>query len=205
MSDGPVLTLKSPQEFFKDLLAGAVRTQKVPLGEMTEYYLVNLLAKFMDAEALFARNAEGHLEQEPLALMLARALEGDREQRANELRRLGDNSLYVAGFFGDSLARKVVDVDYYIAMGGTAYGALAQMTRERPTGGAFGSLYEELCTKFTAIVDLFAEISERVAVSSNQGVVRLYERWIKTGSERLSRVLAEQGVIPTLIKPGTMQ
>lgn len=205
MSDGPVLTLKSPQEFFKDLLAGAVQNQKVPLGEMTEFYLVNLLSRFMDTEALFSRNEEGQLEQEPLALILARALEGDREQRARALRRLGDNSLYVAGFFGDSLSRKVVDVDYYIAMGGSAYGALARMTRERPTGGAFGGLYEELCQKFTAIVDLFAEISERVSVSSNLGVVRLYERWVRTGSERLTRLLAEQGVIPTMIKPGSVQ
>ncbi|MFN7133184.1 MAG: hypothetical protein ACK4N5_13985 [Myxococcales bacterium] len=205
MSEGPVLTLKTPQEFFKDLLNGAVQNQKVPLGEMTEFYLVDLLSRFMDAEALFSRNSEGQLEQEPLALILARALEGTREQRVSALRKLGDNSLYVAGFFGDSLSRKVVDVDYYITMGGTAYGALARLTRESPSGGAFVSLYDELCQKFTAIVDLLAEISERVAVSSNQGVIRLYERWVKTGSDRLSRLLAEQGVIPTFIKPGQVQ
>lgn len=204
MSDS-LVTTKSLQEYFKDLLEGAMERQKSPLDQLTELYLVDLLARFSDAEVLYVRNADGSLDEEPLALQLQRALEGTREERIQALRRLGDCSLYVAGFFGDSLQRRLVDLDYYISMGGTAYGALAALTRSRPASRGFVNLYDDLCQKFTTIVDLFSEVSERVAVTTNKGVVRLYERWIRTGSERLTRLLAEQGVVPILVKPGTFQ
>jgi hypothetical protein len=203
--DNKLVTTQSLSEYFKDLLEGAMSRQQAPLGQVTEFYLVDLLARFTDATALYVQKPDGSLEEEPLALQLQKALSGSREEKVAALRKLGDSSLYVAGFFGDSLTTRLVDLDYYIAMGGTAYGALANMTRTRPVSGAFGSLYEELCDKFLTIVDLFNEVSERVAVTTNRGVVRLYERWVKTGSERLTRLLAEQGVVPALVKPGTVQ
>ncbi len=205
LSEKSLVSTASAREYFKDLLDGAITNQKVPLGEMTEFYLVELLNKYMDVAALYSQTPEGKVDDEPLAFQLRRALEAAREERVKALRKLGDQSLYVAGFFGDSLGKRLVDIDYYISMGGAAYGALAKMTREAPAGGSFSSLYEELTQKFTAIVDLFSEVSERVSVSTNQGVVRLYERWVKTGSDRLTRLLAEQGLIPTLTKPGTVQ
>jgi hypothetical protein len=205
MSETAILSTVSVQEYFKNLLSGAITNQRAPLGELTEFYLVDLLARFIEAEALYARRPDGSLEEEPLAFLLRRALEGDREQKVSALRKLGDNSLYVAGFFADSLGRRLVDLDYYISMGGAAYGTLASLSRERPAGGAFVTLYDELCQKFNTIVDLFAEISERVEVTTNKGVVRLYERWVKTGSDRLTRLMAEQGLIPAMAKPGMVQ
>ncbi len=205
MSEAAILSTASVREYFKDLLSGAMTSQRAPLGELTEFYLVDLLARFTEAEALYARRPDGTLDEEPLAFLLRKALEGDREHRVSALRKLGDNSLYVAGFFGDSLGRRLVDVDYYISMGGAAYGSLASLTREGPSRGAFASLYDELGQKFNTIVDLFSEISERVAVTTDKGVVRLYERWVKTGSERLTRLLAEKGVIPAMRKPGLVQ
>ncbi|MBI5549798.1 MAG: hypothetical protein HY901_38420 [Deltaproteobacteria bacterium] len=205
MSDKPLVTTESLAEYFRQLLEGAMERQRTPLNQVTEFYLVDLLERFTDPRELYQPKSDGSLEEEPLAFQLQRALEGTREERIQALRRLGDGSLYVAGFFGDSLQRRLVDLDYYIGMGGAAYGALASMTRARGSTGAFVDLYEELCRKFITIVDLFSEVSERVSVTTNTGVVRLYERWIKTGSERLTRLLAEQGVVPAFVKPGTVQ
>ncbi len=206
MSDKPLVTTESLSAYFRELLEEAMRRQAAPLNQVTEFYLVDLLSRFSDAGALYVRREDGMLEEEPLAFQLQRALEGaTREERVAALRKLGDGSLYVAGFFGYSLANRPVDVDYYIAMGGAAYGALANMTRSRPATGAFVDLYEELCRKFATIVDLFSEVSERVAVTTNKGVVRLYERWVKTGSDRLMRLLLEQGVLPAFHKPGAVQ
>lgn len=204
MSEKPLVTTESLPAYFRELLEEAMRRQGTPLSQVTEFYLVDLLSRFSDAGALYVRREDGTLEEEPLAFQLRRALEGEtREERVAALRKLGDGSLYVAGFFGDSLAKRLVDVDYYIAMGGAAYGALANMTRSRP--GAFVDLYEDLCRRFATIVDLFSEVSERVAVGTNKGVVRLYERWVKTGSDRLMRLLLEQGVLPAFHKPGAVQ
>ena len=107
------------------------------------------------------------------------------------LRRLGDTSLFISGFFPDSLARRssLVDVDYYIAMGGRAYDAVARHALER-------SLWDELADKFRLLVDLLNEVSERTMASTDAGLVRLYERWLKTGSDRLAAMLLRQGVVP---------
>ena len=48
------------------------------------------------------------------------------------------------------------------------------------------------------LVDLLNEVSERTQLSTNAGIVRLYERWKKTGSERLASLLAGQGVTLSL-------
>ena len=58
------------------------------------------------------------------------------------------------------------------------------------------SLWEELADKFRLLVDLLNEVSERTLASSDAGLVRLYERWLKTGSDRLASLLVRQGVVP---------
>ena len=196
MTDSIVST-ESLREYFRSVFGDVKDRQGVHLGEVTEFYLANLLADFIQAEKLYTMRNDGSRELEPLAFQFARAINASREERIRTLRRLGDVSLYVSGFFSDSLQGQLVDVDYYISMGENAYGQLAAMMRASAAReGSFGVLYDELCSQFSRIVDVFGEISERVAVSTNKGIVRLYERWMKTGSERLTRLLAEQGVVP---------
>ena len=199
MRSEKVVTSASAREYFKDLLDRARESQGVLVGDGTEYYLVNLLAQFLESERLYRRDSDGSLREEPLALILKRALEQEGPERQKELRRLGDVSLYVSGFFSDHLEGKVVDVDYYVGMGQEAYGSLARMLevgRGRDLG--FASVFGELAEKFTQLVDLFNEVSERLALTSQQGLLRLYERFQRTGSTRLARLLAEQGMVPVL-------
>jgi hypothetical protein len=110
-----------------------------------------------------------------------------------QLRDVGDTSLYVSGFFSDSLTRNLVDVDYYIQVGGSAYRQLAAYYRGHKGPS---DVYEELHDKFPQFVDVFAEISEQSALTTNLGVVQLYERWLRTGSEWIERRLRKKGVIP---------
>lgn len=193
------LVVVSAQEYFRDLLGSAINRQRVELGQATEFYLVNLLAEFLSADKLFQAGTDGSKDQEPLALMLARALEGPREAQVPALRKLGDVSLYVSGFWSDSLSRSVVDIDYYIQMGGAAYSKVAELSPHSSR-----SLYEELAAKFNAFVDVLAEVAEHTAMVTNQGVVRLYERWVKTGSTRLARLLGERGVVAQLPGDGKL-
>ncbi|HEX9289859.1 MAG TPA: hypothetical protein VF904_10065 [Anaeromyxobacteraceae bacterium] len=187
MSD-KILVGKSAQEFFKDLVSDALAHRRLRIQEATEFYLVNLLAQYLEREALFGGN---DVQPEPLALILKAALEGDREARWRNLKRLGDTSLFVSGFFGDSIARSLVDVDYYIAMGERAYDALSGEPRG-PSGAQ--ELFGELAGRFPQFVDLFAEIAELSELRSNRGLLRLYERFLLTGSERVAQRLRERGV-----------
>lgn len=195
MSERPILSAGNVHEYFQALLNEARANQGVQVADVTEYYLVNLLAGFLETDRLYVREADGSLQQEPLALMLRRALEGEGRERMAALRRLGDTSLYVSGFFSDHVDTKVVDAGYYAAMGREAYAALA---RDLDGKGTLGGLYDELASKFTDLVDVLNEMSERVALSSAQGVMRLYERFLRTGSSRIARMLAAQGMVPAL-------
>jgi hypothetical protein len=200
LAKGPILSSQSVREFFRDLLSRAIENQRAQVQPFTELYLVNLLHEFLMAEALYVQAPDGSWHQKPLAFLLKEALEEEGPARVQMLRRLGDTSLFVSGFFPDSLSRQssLVDVDYYIAMGGRAYDAVARHAFER-------TLWEELSEKFRLLVDLLNEVSERTLASTNAGLVRLYERWMKTGSERLAGMLAREGVLATAPRKGFVQ
>ena len=112
-------------------------SQRLSVEDQTEHYVVNLLTLFSRSEALFDRTAEGP-RLKPLVVMLCEALEApSADDRNRNLQRLGDVSLFVAGFFAQSFARKLIDIDYHIAMGGRAYGVLAEtLARGSPSWSA---------------------------------------------------------------------
>jgi hypothetical protein len=178
---------QTPVEYFKELVESALVRQHLQAGDLTEYYLVNLLCQYMRLDA--RGDAAEHAE--PLAFRLARALEsGGLEQRAR-LRDLGDFTLFMSGFFADSFRRRSIDVDYYKSMGEYAYGSLS-----RSDDDAFAEVFAELARRFVGYMDVLADISERTALSNTTDVLRLYEKWLRTGSARDGRRLIERGVLP---------
>ena len=199
MSDDDLarLSQQSLRDFFQGLLAQAIANQRarehVPLE--AEAYLVNLLGGFLATDTLYVREEDGSLQQKPLAFLLKEALEEQGPARAALLRRLGDTSLFVSGFFADSLHRSPVGVDYYKAMGARAYDALGQHVAHKV---AHRSLYAELSAKFGLCMELLAEVSERTFASSNAGLLRLYQRYFRTGSERLANLLRGRGLLPPI-------
>jgi hypothetical protein len=186
-----IIVGKSAREWFREAVGETLAHRNLKVQEVTEFYLVDLLASFLDGEKLFVEDADGAVRAEPLAMILLRALEKDRAQRARELRRLGDTALYVSGFFGDSLARSVAGMDYYISMGERAYGALAQ---DGAVARGQDELFSELAQRFPQFVDVFAEIAELSNLRSDRGLVRLYERYLMTRSARVAELLRERGV-----------
>jgi len=178
-----------PLELFRDLVAGALSHRKPRVQEVTEFYLVQLLARFLERDELFTAGAEGE-DLEPLALILLRALNESRQRRWEGLRKLGDTSLFLSGFFPDWVARSAMDPSYYVAMGERAYGTLA--VSRGPAGSA--ELFGEMASRFGDLVDVLAEIAEMQDLRSNRGLVRLYERYLHTGSRRVADQLRARGV-----------
>lgn len=194
MSKSPKLSLVAqPQEFFHELVTGALERQHIRAQPEVEFYLVNLLNQFMTTDRLFRRDAEGAPREEPLVLQLKEAIETPQVPAQRALfRRIGDVSLYTAGFFQESLNRKLVDVDYYIEMGGTAYQQVAARADETHLRG----LYQELAQRFAALVDVLAEISDLTTPRTERDLLRLYDNWVRTGSERAAKALQDAGIIP---------
>lgn len=192
----PDLNAPSLPEYFRHLVRGAIDRQKgrgnIQAPEEVEFYLVNLLQDCLSTHQLYKTPTEGFRE-EPLAFIYIRAIQADAEARAGLLKRLGDFSLFISGFFPESLTRRLVDVAYYIQMGETAYGSLSQLTARR---SALSQIFGELSNHFVTYVDVLSEVSEKSAVQKDTDLLRLYELWLKTGSERAARLLSREGILP---------
>lgn len=184
------------KEYFREEIQRATCNQNVTITDTLEFYLVNLLTSFNRTEHLFKRE-DDRFEDEPLALMLTRAIEGDTATQIRELKRLGDTSLYITGFFANYIDRKTVDANYYIGMGSCAYESLAGIFTSQKT---FAELYAELSQKFSALTSILCEVSIADNLKTNMDILRLYEMWLKTGNEKMRRLLAKEGIIPTAKK-----
>lgn len=189
-----VLPVTNLREFFRDSLDVAMINQSVHAGDHTAHYIVNLLTAYARSDELYDSTAEGH-RIKPLALMLSDALDADSEHdRDRALRRLGDVALFMAGFFAHSFSRKLINIDYYISMGGGAYGHLSETMRRSD----FRDVFVELAEKFQRFVDVLNEISAMSCGNNDRDVLRLYEIWMRTGSVRAAAQLRRLGVEPSV-------
>ena len=121
------------------------------------------------------------------AWLKARAAEGS--ERLQGLRAVGDRALFVAGFFGASLTRRMVGIDYYRDIGQAAYGDLQSAL----SANGFGALYGELAARFGDCLGVLAAIGRRARPDGVEGLLHLYDRWLSTGQEEDRRALLARG------------
>ncbi len=184
----------SLESFFRDEVDLACKQEGFEPSGLTQPYLVRLLAAYVAQP----------IEDRPLGTRFMDALDASPRERRAHLREIGDTSLYLSGFWGESLGRKLVDVDYYIDLGGTAYSELARGASA--IGGPLSAdVFAELAANFTRFVEVLMTISRRTARGRGPcDVVRLYERWLRTKNGWAARRLAEEGVIPLCQARGTV-
>ena len=181
-------------DFFFEEVRGAFHKQKIQAHPHTEFYLVRLLSDFCRRDNLY--NSLHH-DDTPLAILYLESLQNGGMNGLRTLKQIADFALYTSGFFQDSLHRHNIDLDYYVSMGGSAYRRLHSRARETTHGEAFAETFWELSDRFLRFVDVLAEISERSNILKDSDLLRLYEKWLSTGSERLKQKLAEFGIVLT--------
>jgi hypothetical protein len=167
-------------EFFHEVVTDALTAVEVEASEPASWYLVGLLGDMTRAR----------LTDEPLGLKLAQS-GVEPGERVRTLKQVGDTSLYVAGFFAESLNRSLVDVDYYVGLGQNAYGQLA---RSLGTASSLSDVYGELADNFPRFVDVIAEVRKRTDFATSD-ISRLYEMWLKTRDEWIEKKLRAIGVL----------
>jgi hypothetical protein len=191
-----VVPVQNLRDYFRESIDAAIEKQKADVDPHATHYVVNLLTLFSRSEDLYEDHGDIY-GLKPLALMLVDAVEAaSAEQRTTSLQRIGDVSLFIAGFFADSLAHRLVDLDYYIHMGGNAYGSLSEEIRGTLRGRALAHVYRELAHKFQVLVDVLNEVRDGARQSSDVDLLRTYEIWLKTGSRRAAALLRQNGVVP---------
>ncbi len=183
-------SMEGVREFFGSELVDSLKRNQVDADKNSVAYLTELLVGYLRSDKFFVVGEGGTLSNNCLADLYFSYLQGSRDQKQGALKRLGDICLLVTGLFPDSLKTKMVDLDYYFGMGGSAYGTLALSQVTEPAQ----NLFTELSTKFVPFANVISELSEKNGMQTNTDLLRLYERWLHTGNENLKARLAKAGI-----------
>jgi hypothetical protein len=202
-----IVAAHSVSHFFTDAVEDAMRLQRVDATDGAMRYLVALLVDYVHPD----RRAGETLDR-PLTLLFDEALHvADPADRFQRLRVLGDGVLYGCGFFWDHYEARGVDAKYVRGLGTRAYGAAGSMLRQAPSDGSTArapDLFAELAGNFDAFVGVLADVADATVaagVETSRGLLKAYERWLKTGSDRLATALTARGVVPTRGTRGVLQ
>ena len=189
----------SMSQYFRDVVDDAMRARQIEATDAALSYLVGLLCDYAHPDA----TAESTFSQ-PLTFLLRDAMDASGPDRFRRLRALGDGVLYAAGFFGGHIEGKGVDRGYVLSVGSTAYDNAAAMLRVRArtaakADGQGPDVLSELATKFERFVEVLSEVADATLASGardERSLVKLYERWLRTGSSRLAHELGALGIAP---------
>ena len=175
--------------FFVEHVSEAMRDLRVETRAETQGYLVDLLSGFSVSEGVPALS-------EPLALLLRRAVDAQGADKLARLRELGDAALFLCGFFPDSFDRRGVDRTYVVTMGGRAYLVVGRNDSDQ----ARAAVFSELAGRFGELAGVLDEVRERTAMCTEGAIVRMYERWLESGSPALARRLRRRGLHPVRMR-----
>jgi hypothetical protein len=182
------------RSWFHERLSGCLASRGLRTSDETTLYLVELLTSAgvggAQRESLCGR---------ALALLLAEATEAHGGERVRRFRILGDEALYVAGFFGEHLERRGVSEDYVSRLGAQAYETASRLAERSAQDAARAEVYRELADQFSSLTRVLDDVRESTALRTPQDIVRLYDKWRRTGSPRIAARLTAEGVYPSLL------
>lgn len=194
------LVLVTGQEYFSKVVQEGFSQRRVQTFPQVQDYLVSVLTHYVDVRNLYEPEFDeaGQRQPQTLSEMYLIAQQAEASKKTELLKKMGDKSLYISGFFGDSLQRKLVDIDYYARMGGMAFAALSSTTKEDVSAKVYG----ELSRRFLDLVEVLTFISQSAFIQNDSSVLRLYDRYLRTGSSIAREKLIEMGVLTPTHQPG---
>jgi hypothetical protein len=163
------------------LVSEAEQRHDVTLAHDLESYLVFLLMRF---------TSQPQMAASILALDFLEGVEKTGQKRQEALQELGDKCLLFAGLFPGQAEQKHVNISYFVFLGQSAYGTLAN---NMPQQSAI--LYTELVKNFVKLMDLMQTI--RVDKASELTPLQAYELWTETASQCANKALSKytQGLV----------
>lgn len=186
--------LATPRDFFSELIEDAAKTANHTHFHPLSYsYLSELLVDFLHVEKLFGSEGGG---SKMMAEQWFESQSCDLNTKIVKLKRLGDTSLYVAGFFASSFKRKVISQSYYIQMGEMSFESLAKIVGEPE----FENVYNHFSSYFVSYVDILTEVSQRVNIQKSGDILDIFERYLDSGSKWAEKQLIAEGVVTYPLK-----
>jgi len=147
------------ESYFHDAIRDISNEKNVDIQDHTLWYLTNLLTRYSRSDRFFDYRPEsGTLT--PLAEYYKQALEAESDhERRLHLQRLGDVAIFVSGLFAPALDKRIVGLSYYISMGETAYGCLADGGGSTARDKALCEIFDDLSSRFSGFVAILSEVS----------------------------------------------
>lgn len=188
-----IVATASVSEFFVEAVEHAMKARGVKASGGAKSYVVGVLADLAKPGSAVERTLE-----RPLTLLLDEALHtAVLAERFEKLRTLGDGVLYSSGFFADHFEKRGVDAKYVIGIGKTAYENAGSILRHGAEDDPL-DVFHELSSRFDAFVDVVAEVANATiarGVATSRGLLKVYERWLRTRSDSLAEALTSQGFV----------
>ena len=194
-----LLTSGNLRDYFREALGQAIGTSMVRLTQHCQLYLVNLLSEFSRSENVYAGTNYG--ETPTLAVLMSRAAQADPQEAVRIYKHLGDSSLYLSGYFTESVENQSVSVDYYQTMGESAYAQVAGQIRYSEAKSS--ALFMELAERFGDLIAILNAVSFHGAKTAPENknledkeVFDLIQRYKRTQNPEILKVLEKSGVNP---------
>jgi|GEM_PF-5588155 hypothetical protein len=182
----PLVTSASVREYFELAVSEALEKQPLSATLGAAGYLVDVLCHYATAD----------VEQllRPVGVLLVRVEKKSAGAlKLSELKQVGDQSLYLSGFFWENVKRRRLDPEYFSQVGGRAYTQLAKAFDRRQSDSALSEIYAELASDFRSFVDVLFQVRRQGEPKAD--LPTLYEQWLDTGSATIERELREAGMV----------
>lgn len=164
MSQESKLILESSLQcfFFESL---RLMNQKVlsPLSQETIFYSSLVMDNFGESSKLFIQE-DNKTKEKILGIKLLESVNLSREKQKIELKDIAETSLFICGFFSDSLNRKIIDVNYYESLGKAAYQRLNHLI---PDFYDVPSFYNQMARNFGEVTLLMNLVAKECSAQSD--------------------------------------
>lgn len=144
--------IKNINEFFYEQVSLNFKSKKMQISKEVEFYVVDLLSRFIKSDNFFSIDSNGSYKNDPLIFLLKEAHdEQNPEHKKLIYRQVGDIALCSVGM---KLTKGSSD-SYYCALGQTAYTNTASLCNKEN----IKSVYNDLSYFFSLIAESLKKIN----------------------------------------------
>lgn len=164
MTQNTKLVLESSlQIFFFDHLQEFNKRALNPLRQETIYYSSIVMDNFGDSAKLFEQ-VNNRAREKILGIKLMESSQFPKEKQKVILKDIAETSLFICGYFADSLNKKIVDARYYEDIGKMAYSRLNSFS---PEAYDVPSFYKMMANNFGDVTLLMNLVSKKYSSESD--------------------------------------
>ena len=152
-----LIVKKNLQGYFYDELQKFNKKSSIPLSNQIILYSSEIMERFGESKKYFTISGNGKIEEKTLGMKLLESSNLPNRTQARELQDIGETSLFLCGYFSESLNNKLLGVRYYEDIGRMAYGRLDYFTPKAYDVKSFYNLFANAFKRITLIINLFSK------------------------------------------------